>query len=109
LRNVGEPIARKDAINLKYITTKRITKIYLTGKLKNCPNPTFVLTGGSDQFLCFYKGTVFDFSSFLASDQIIVKLDGKEVNGFDSFNINSFDKITFHPKSGVSMTECLTF
>jgi hypothetical protein len=103
LRNVGQPNAPKDAVNLKYITINRITKIYLTGKLTNGPNTTFVLTDGSDHFLCLYKGKVFDFFSFPAPDHIIIKLDGKEVNGFDSFNFNPFGKITFHPKSGVTM------
>jgi hypothetical protein len=87
LRNIGEPIAPKDGVNLKYISTNRITKIYLTGKLKNGPNPIFVLTGGSDHFLCLHKGIVFDFSSSPAPDHIIIKLNGKEVNGFDSFNL----------------------
>jgi hypothetical protein len=105
LRNVGEPIAPKDAINLEYITTNRITKVYLTGKLKNGPNPTFILTGGIDHFLCLYKGTVFDFFSFPVPDYISIQLNGKEVNGFDSFNFDPFNKITFHPKSGVTMTD----
>jgi hypothetical protein len=105
LRNVGEPIAPKDAVNLKYISTNRITIMYLTGKLKNGPNPTFVLTGGTDRFLCLYKVTVFDVSSFPAPDHIIIKLDGKEFNGFDSFNFNPLEKISFHPKSGVSMVD----
>jgi hypothetical protein len=105
LRNVGDPIAPKDAVNLKYISTK----IYLTGKLKNGHNPTFVLTGGTDYFLCLYKGTVFGFYSFPAPDHIIIKSNGKEVKAFDSFNFNPFDKITFHPKFGVIFTEGYKF
>jgi hypothetical protein len=90
---------------LKYISTNRITKIYLIGKLKNGPIPTFVFTGGSHHVLCLYKGTVFDFFSFPAPDHIIIKLVDKKVNGFDSFNFNPFDKITSHPKSTVNMRD----
>jgi hypothetical protein len=70
LRNILDPIDPKDAVNLEYMSKNVLTKIYLTGKLKN---ETFILCNNKKYFLCLFKGTVLNFISYTRSIKYSIK------------------------------------